>query len=779
MFFSTSSLDLETEFYSISSDVSPHDPAQQTHTLTFKTLPHQSPNTLPTTLKTNIIGRQASASVLTSSGTTTTFTTICHSPARSDDIDFLPLSIEHQERFSAIGSTSGSYNKRDGRPSDSNILTCRLIDRPLRPTIDKGWTRDTQVLWWVLGFDAEGGGSVDVLSILGACAATRLSDVPVAGAVGACEVALLEVDEDEDEDEDKDDPDSSRRRPPDIDNLRAVINPSKAEREQSRIRLIVAGSKDGVLMIEGAASSDDDAESTPSITEAQMTLCVSMAFDAIKVICEGLEELKKVAGKEPRVDLLNVRDPAVKALVDSLFQDDVEQCFAMREGKGPQSNFIDKIYADAETAVKAEIEGAKSSDIKTSVKELMSKTMYDIARERNLRVDGRDFATVRPISVLTGMLPTVHGHALFTRGETQALATATLGDSGMNQKIDSIEGKDQKRFYLQYAFPPSSVGETGRVGTPGRREIGHGALAEKSIQPSIPSESSFPYSIRVESLITESHGSSSMASVCGGSLALCEAGVPVKSMVGGVAMGMLFEEDATPGQKMEDAAIVLTDIMGVEDALGCMDFKVAGDEHGITAFQLDIKCSGLSVGLLSRALEDARVGRLHVLQKMKESVSGPKAELPPNVPKLLTFAIKPSSIGKVIGPGGKTIRGVIEDFDLVNMDVAESGEIQISGYNSTRMSECIAFVEELAGGGGNGGSGGGSGDRAERVEYTGPPPVEGKLYKNCPIKGIHNFGVFVEIMPGLEGMVHVSEVSRCREMRPTRIFVNTDESSQI
>lgn len=399
-------------------------------------------------------------------------------------------------------------------------------------------------------------------------------------------------------------------------------------------------------------------------------------------------------------------------------------------------------------------------------------------KKTGLRVDGRKLDEVRNIDIEASFLPKVHGSALFTRGETQSIATVTLGDSGMSQKIDKIDGQAKKRFYLQYTFPPSCVGETGRVGAPGRREVGHGNLAERALEASIPDESEFPYVIRVESLITESNGSSSMASVCGGCLALMDAGVPIKSPVAGIAMGMLLDDTHTIS---DDNAVIVSDILGTEDGLGTMDFKVAGDRTGISTFQLDIKCEGLTIDTMARALQQAKVGRFHILDKMDAVLAQPREELPDTIPRIKTFSINQDSIGKVIGPGGKQIRAVIEDFELVNMDVQEDGTIQISSLVTEKLSQAEKFVMDLVkdGGGRGGGGRGGGGGGNKRVPYAGPEPVEDVTYTG-KITGIHQFGVFLEILPGaedgsypgLEGLCHVSELHTER-VRNCEGFVNS------
>jgi len=419
----------------------------------------------------------------------------------------------------------------------------------------------------------------------------------------------------------------------------------------------------------------------------------------------------------------------------------------------------------------------QKSFILAAFKDLLSRKMFSKVKDTSTRVDGRKCDEVRPISIQTSMLPRVHGSALFTRGQTQAIATTTLGDSGMKQKLDKLDGMIEKRFYLQYTFPPSCVGETGRVGAPGRREVGHGNLAERALIPTLPTEEEFPYTIRVESLITESHGSSSMASVCGGSLALMDAGVPVKHPIAGIAMGMLLDDKAAVS---DDNAVILSDITGTEDAFGTMDFKVAGNKEGITTFQLDIKCEGLSLSTMERALEQARLGRLHILEQMDLELSEHRSELPATVPKISTFNIPEGNIGKVIGPGGKQIRAIIEDFQLSNMNVGENGSVELTAINATMLQTAQQFVEKLIADSATSGRGGRKREpREPKAKYVGPPAEEGKIYKG-KITGIHDFGVFLEILPGaedgstpgLEGLCHVSQL-HVERVRNCEAFINS------
>jgi polyribonucleotide nucleotidyltransferase len=514
-------------------------------------------------------------------------------------------------------------------------------------------------------------------------------------------------------------------------------------------------------MIEGAAD---------FLPEALMVEAVSFGHDAIKVLCQGLEELGKVAGKVKKYDTIDPFPEGLRETMEKSYASVVDSIYASGGpgSKGDQSSATSALSSLVMEEMEVLYPEQKYA-IKSELKSLMCRRMYALGSETSTRIDGRRLDEVRSIEADVGLFPRVHGSALFTRGQTQVVATATLGDSGMRQKIDRISGMEQKRFYLQYTFPPSCVGETGRVGAPGRREVGHGNLAERALIPALPSEADFPYAIRVESLVTESNGSSSMASVCGGCLALMDAGVPIVSPVAGIAMGMLLKDGRT-----DDNAVILSDILGAEDALGTMDFKVAGNREGITTFQLDIKCEGLTLETMKRALDQARIGRLHILDEMDKALTGPRGELPSTVPKVVKMKISADSIGKVIGPGGKQIRALIEDFGLSNIDVGEDGTVQLSGFDRGQIEKAREMIESLTlsmGGGGGGRRGGGGGGRGggeprePRPEYVGEAPEEGKTYTG-KITGIHQFGVFLEILPGaedgstpgLEGLCHVSDL---------------------
>ncbi|KAL7539586.1 hypothetical protein ACHAXR_009482 [Thalassiosira sp. AJA248-18] len=689
------------------------------HTLTIHLGKPGHPD--PIVIQTGKIGRQAAAAVTLTRGESVLYATA----ARDKDprpLDFLPLSVEHQERFSSAGLTSGAFNKRDGRPGEHEILVCRLIDRPLRPLIAEGWRHETQLLSWILSYD--GVRTCDPLAITASATALWLSDVPLSRPVAAAMVGYIDG--------------------------QLVLNPTLEQMKHSRLNLTVAGTKDAVLMIEGAAD---------FLPEALMIEAVTFGHDAIKTQCAGLEELAKVAGKAKMYDSIKASPEGLQDAVDERYTDRIDEIYSGSLAKEDQSAASSQLSKSVVEEME-EIYPDEKSAIKSALKDLMCRRMFVKAKTDGTRIDGRKLNEIRTIDSEAGLLPRVHGSALFTRGETQVVATATLGDSGMRQKLDRISGMEEKRFYLQYTFPPSCVGETGRVGMPGRREVGHGNLAERALLPTLPSQEDFPYTIRVESLVTESNGSSSMASVCGGCLALMDAGVPIKSPIAGIAMGMLLGDK---GGVSDENAVIVSDILGTEDALGTMDFKVAGNKEGITTFQLDIKCEGLTLETMAKALDQAKEGRLHILGEMDKALTESRPELPATVPKVMKMQISADSIGKVIGPGGRQIRALIEDFGLTNIDVEENGEVQLSGFDMEQIDKAKEMITQLTAGGGGRGRGGGS--REPRPEYVGPDPEDGKTYTG-KITGIHNFGVFLEILPGpedgstpgLEGLCHVSEL---------------------
>eukprot|EP00904_Undaria_pinnatifida_P002993 jgi/Undpi1/12695/HiC_scaffold_6.g02363.m1 len=649
--------------------------------------------------------------------------------------DFAPLRVDYMERFSAAGMTSGGYNKRDGRASDKETLVSRLMDRPIRPAMHPGWFHETQLLSWVLSYDNVH--SPVPLAITAASAALALSNVPLLRAIAGVTVGMDAEGE-------------------------LLVNPPIAVAAMSPLNLTIAGTAEGVLMIEGESD---------FVAEEDMMRAIEVGHSAVRDLCLGIEEWSKTVGKEKKTDTLRLPPDGLKELLATTFQDKVDDAlFDSGDGKKDQSSAMSDLTKEVKEALAAE-EGEEPEqgryneyDVVAALKKLSATRMRQLVKEKGLRCDGRRTDEVRPISVETSLLPRTHGSCLFTRGDTQAIATVTLGGSASSQKMDGITGMVMKNFYLQYTFPPSCVGETGRTGAPGRREVGHGALAEKALSYTIPDVRDFPYTIRVESLITESCGSSSMASVCGGSLAMMDAGIPVSSPIAGVAMGLLLDEDGGSG----DEAVVLTDILGIEDALGTMDFKVAGNEKGITTFQLDIKCAGLTTALLGRALTQAKAGRLHILGEMSKGLpDGPRKSLSQFVPAATVIHVDPDQIGKIIGPGGKMIKQIIEDFELDSMDVQDDGRVMISSFNNTRAANAKMYVEEmlkdvsLRRGGGGGGLGPKGVARGIPSDFNVTAAI-GKTYRDCEVKTIHAFGCFVEFAPGMEGLVHVSELDVTR-----------------
>jgi len=703
-------------------------------------------------LETGEVGRLAACAVIATQGESVVYTTACGDlDVNKEEVieDFVPMSVHYQERSSAAGKTKGGFVKRDGRPSDDEVLVSRIIDRTLRPMFPPGFCREVQILSWVLAYDAKA--NPDPLALVSASAALLSSaipfDIPVAGvAVGMDAEGNY------------------------------VVNPPREFLKTSPIHLFCSGTEDSVMMIEGAAD---------FVTEEQMMGAIEAGMKAVTKICKGLKlfaaKVQEVKGQTSLTQLCRTpNDSLYEAMEEKMGTLMYDAC---RTGKTSKRDVYTAVFGLEKVAKQIFIYDKKDAgeelppgweiDVKNTFKKFAAETMRQQAKSEDCRVDGRSCREVRPISVAMRPLPSsaVHGSALFTRGETQVLATVTLGDAGSRQRSDTLDGENSKRFYLQYNFPPSCVGECGRVGAIGRREIGHGNLAERGLLPVMPSEEDFPYTIRLEALITESCGSSSMGSVCGGCLALYDAGVPLKRAVAGVAMGLLLPENLKRGNEgdkssimktMEEEAVILTDILGLEDALGTMDFKVCGDAVGISAFQLDIKCEGLSTNLLKRALEQAKEGRLHMLFHMLKAQPKPAVEMSPAVPKMTTVTVPQSAIGKIIGPGGSNIRALIEEFGLTNIDIQETGTDGIvtisskSAQSNAAAEDKVRFmVQEAANfspsaaGSRGGGGGGGRGV---------PDPEVGKIYEDCSIVGVHPFGCFVELFPGKEGLVHVSEL---------------------
>ncbi|MCI0381550.1 MAG: polyribonucleotide nucleotidyltransferase [Chlamydiae bacterium] len=640
------------------------------------------------TFQTGKIARQANGAVTVQSGETIILATACAANEASAETDFLPLRVDYQEKFSSTGKTLGGFIKREGRPSEKEILTCRLIDRPLRPMFEEGYYNEVQILSYVFSYD--GIHTPDPLAICAASAALTISDIPLIKPIAAVRVGMVED--------------------------RFIVNPTFQEMGQSRLDLMLAGTEDAILMIEGYAD---------FLTESQILEAVEEGHLAIGQICRKLQEWQATIGKPKNRSTLRLPPSNLLEEVEKIASHELKNAFRIRK-KLERDEKISEISTKVCDALCNEASPIfPKTEVTHAFKNLKIKIMRKMVLEENLRMDGRQTDQIRPIYIEMPLLPRTHGSVLFTRGETQTIAVATLGGDTMAQKFEDLNGEDSKRFYLQYFFPPFSVGEVGKMGTPGRREIGHGRLAEKAIAMVIPPRDQFPYVIRLESNITESNGSSSMASVCGGCLALMDAGVPIKQPVSGIAMGLILEESGKYA--------ILSDILGIEDALGDMDFKVAGNAHGITAFQLDIKVEGITKEIMRAALEQAKEGRIEILHKMLHACPKPKEHLSHYAPRIESLQIKPSKIGIVIGPGGKQIRAIIEESGA-DISIDDIGYVSITATSAESLEKAKEMILNLT----------------SEVEI-------GKTYRGR-IVSIVPFGIFVEIF-GKEGLCHISELS--------------------
>ena len=642
-------------------------------------------------IETGKLAKQADGSVIVRFGETMVLVTACYAPTAREGIDFLPLTVDFRENTYASGRIPGGFFKREGRPTEKETLTSRLIDRPLRPLFPEGWNRETQVVAWVVSSDTDN--DPDVLALTGASAALALSPIPCERSVAAVRVGLVDGE--------------------------FLVNPTYSERKHCRLDLIVAGSSEAIVMVEAGAT---------EVSEEEILTALQTGHAAIRKIVAVIEELAVTAGKTkvtvaaPEVDEALVREVEEKALgplSDAMrIPEKLESYAKVDEAKNALVASFPEEDAERRAQAKRIFNGLKEKVLRTEV------------LERGQRLDGRKLDQIREIWSEIGLLPRVHGSAVFTRGETQALVTATLGTADDQQKIESVAGEFRKRFMLHYNFPPFSVGEVKFLRGPGRREIGHGNLAERSLIPVIPGEDEFPYTLRVVSDILESNGSSSMASVCGGALALMDAGVPLKAPVAGVAMGLILDESS-------GKHAVLSDIAGAEDHYGDMDFKVAGTRDGITALQMDIKVAGITTEIMESALAQAKVGRLHILDKMEETINSPRESISTYAPRIITIKIPVDKIRDVIGPGGKTIRSIVERTG-VKIDVEDDGRVNVASADEDSAKKAITIIEEL----------------------TASPELN-KTYLG-KVQRITDFGAFIEILPGIDGLLHVSEIAHYR-----------------
>lgn len=643
----------------------------------------------PLRLETGRMAKQSDGAVLASYGDTVVLATAVSSQTVRPSVDFLPLTVNYQEKAYAAGKIPGGYFKREGRPSEKEVLTSRLIDRPLRPLFPRGYYFDTQVIVSVLSADQVG--SSDVVGITAGSAALTLSHIPFSGPVAGVKIGRV--------------------------NGRLVVNPDVATFDAGELQLVVAGTADAVMMVEAGAN---------ELPESVMIEAIELAHAEIKKIVEKVLELQALAGRPKRDVHVEEIAPALKDQVRQRVAGPIREAIFI-PNKTARQERLDQILQEAVDTLKTE-DPDRERHIKISFHELEYSEVRNMILERGSRADGRGPAEIRPITCEVGLLPRTHGSALFTRGETQSLAVATLGTTEDEQRIDALEGEYYRTFMLHYNFPPFSVGEARPLRSPGRREVGHGALAERALRPVIPGKEVFPYTLRLVSDILESNGSSSMATVCGGTLALMDAGVPIREPVAGIAMGLIKEGDRV---------VVLSDILGLEDHLGDMDFKVTGTRHGVTALQVDVKIAGITPELMRQALEQARTGRLYILDRMVEALSAPRPNLSPFAPRIFTMKIKQDRIRDVIGPGGKMIRSIIAECG-VKINVEDTGEITIAAVDEQSAQKAKDMIHRLT----------------EEVEV-------GKIYLGT-VRKIMDFGAFVEILPGTDGLVHISQLAHRR-----------------
>ena len=641
-------------------------------------------------LETGQIARQASGAVLASMGETVVLVTVV-AARESSGRDFFPLTVDYEERTYAAGKIPGGFFKREGRPSEKAILTCRLIDRPIRPLFPDGFDNEVQVIATVMSVDPEI--DPDVVSMVGASAALSISGVPFNGPVGAARVGFVDGE--------------------------YVLNPSASQLENSALDLVVAGTKSAVLMVESEAQ---------ELTEEQMLGAVVFGHDASQAAISAIESLTEKVGVERWQWEAEAQDQTLQEKVAALVAADVESAYQIADKTARQDAMASVREKATSELVSEDSEADLGDRIKGAIKSIEKATVRGRILSNEPRIDGRDVETVRPISVETSVLPRTHGSALFTRGETQAIVTCTLGTERDAQIIDALEGERRDPFMLHYNFPPFCVGETGRVGSPKRREIGHGRLAKRAILGVLPSPEDFPYVIRAVSEITESNGSSSMATVCGTSLALMDAGVTLKAPVAGVAMGLI---------KDGDRFAVLTDILGDEDHLGDMDFKVAGTAEGVTALQMDIKIDGITREIMEQALAQAKRGRLHILAEMGKAISAPREEMSRYAPRITTMSIPTDKIRDVIGKGGVTIRAISEATGAA-IDIEDDGTIKIATSD-------LSAAE----------------DARRRIEQITADVEAGTIYEGKVVR-LMDFGAFVNILPGKDGLVHISQISEER-----------------
>jgi polyribonucleotide nucleotidyltransferase len=644
------------------------------------------------TLETGRVAKQADGSVLVRYGDTVVLATVVASRSAVEGQDFFPLTVDYRERAYAGGRIPGGFFKREGRPAEKEILTSRLIDRPLRPLFPKGFRNEIQLIALAISADQEN--DPGILAMNGASAAVAVAGVPFLGPFGAVRIGHIDG--------------------------RLVVNPTFADLERSTLDLVVAATEDSVMMVEAGAD---------EVPEDTFVEAIALAHQECRGLVRAQRALAQLAGKARwEFDASAHQDPALEAQVRQAAGSRIREVVRIPE-KSQRAQALTKLAQDVVTGV--DPEGARKGKVREYLDKLEKQEVRRMVLEEGVRIDGRRSTETRVISAEVSFLPRTHGSALFTRGETQALVAATLGTKQDEQRVESLEGESTKPFMLHYNFPSFSVGEIRRFGSPGRREIGHGALAERSVLPVLPPRESFPYTLRIVSDILESNGSSSMATVCGASMALMDAGVPIKAPVAGIAMGLIKEGDRYA---------ILTDIMGTEDHYGDMDFKVAGTADGVTGLQMDIKVAGVSPEIMGAALRQAREARLFVLSRMREAIAAPRPELPPHAPRFVTIRIRPEKIREVIGPGGKVVRG-IQDQTGVKVDIEDDGKVTLFGADARMVQQAVDIIQGIC----------------KEAEV-------GRSHLG-KVKKVVDFGAFVEIMPGTEGLLHISQIAEERTRR--------------
>ncbi len=647
-------------------------------------------------IETGKLAKQADGAAIIRYGDTVVLVTACHASTPREGIDFLPLTVDYREYTYASGRIPGGFFKREGKPAEKEVLTSRLIDRPIRPLFPSGWRYETQIIALVLSADSDN--DSDVLALTGAGAALALSEIPFRKTVAGVRVGLIDG--------------------------ALVINPTFEQRKRGTLDLIVAGSRDALVMVEAGAR---------EVSEEDMVQALEFGHNHIKQIVDVIDDLAREIGRAKlKVQKKEIGADFYREVEEKVF---VPLSEAMRiRGKIENYDRVDQVLEDLIASL-PEGEVERRLEAKSIFKELKEKVLRAEVLQHGRRLDGRSFDEVRPIWIEVGILPRTHGSAVFTRGETQALVTATLGTAEDQQKIEMVDGETYKRFMLHYNFPPFSVGEVAFLRGPGRREVGHGALAERSLTPVVPSEEQFPYTVRVVSDILESNGSSSMASVCGGSLAMMDAGIPLSAPVAGVAMGLILDEST-------GKHAILSDIAGAEDHYGDMDFKVAGTKTGITALQMDIKVGGITTEIMRAALDQARRGRLGILEHMHAALPAHRAEISEFAPRIVTIKIPVDKIRDVIGPGGKMIRSII-DKTGVKIDVEDDGRVNVASNDQASAQRAITMIKEL----------------------TAVPELNQSYLGK--VQRITDFGAFIEIIPGVDGLLHVSEIAlhRVKDVR--------------